>query len=136
MCYSTSVSLFVLQLQFELLLPTLNFMYLTSLPKQKYNETNQQQQNNKTQCSCCQPIKVSEGESVVKCTVDQSGPGEYNIKYTPTVRGRHKLTVLVDGQQVEDSSFSVSVSISPTQLGKPLEVWTTGQSDPQDIKLI
>ena len=30
----------------------------------------------------------------------------------------------VDGQQVEGSPFSVSVSISPTQLGKPVKVWT------------
>ena len=70
--------------------------------------------------------------SVVKCTVDQSCPGEYNIKYTPTVRGRHELTVSVDGQQVEGSPFSVSVSISPTQLGKPVKVWT-GMSDPQGV---
>ena len=69
-------------------------------------------------------LKSLRDGSVAKCTVDQSGPGEYNIKYTPTVRGRHKLTVSVDGQQVEGSPFSVSVSISPTQLGKPVKVWT------------
>ena len=69
-------------------------------------------------------LKSLRDGSVVKCTVDQSGPGEYNIKYTPTVRGRHKLTVSVDGQHVERSPFSVSVSISPTQLGKPVKVWT------------
>ena len=56
--------------------------------------------------------------------MDQSGPGEYNIKYTPTVLGRHKLTVSVDGQQVQGSPFSVSVSISPTELRKPVKVWT------------
>ena len=60
----------------------------------------------------------------MKCTAEKSHLGEYNIKYTPTVRGRHKLTVSVDGQQVEGSPFSVSVSISPTQLGKPVKVWT------------
>ena len=69
-------------------------------------------------------LKSLRDGSVVKCTVDQSGPGEYNIKYTPTVRGRHELTVSVDGQQVEGCPFSVSVSISPTQLGKPVKVWT------------
>ena len=70
--------------------------------------------------------------SIVQCTVDQSGPGEYNIKYTPTVRGRHELTVLVDCHQVESSPFSVSVSISPTQLGKPVKVWT-GPSYPHGV---
>ncbi len=61
--------------------------------------------------------------SVMKCNVDQSGPGEYRIQYTPTVRGRHELTVSVDGQQVAGSPFPVFVSISPTQLDKPVKVW-------------
>ena len=60
---------------------------------------------------------------LIKCEVDQSRPGEYRIQYTPTVRGRHELTVLVDGQQVAGSPFPVFVSIHPTQLGKPVKVW-------------
>ena len=62
--------------------------------------------------------------SVVQCDVDQSGPGEYRIQYTPTVRGRHELTVSVDGQQVAGSPFPVFVSIPPTQLGNPVKVWS------------
>ncbi len=58
----------------------------------------------------------------MKCYVDQSGPGGYRIQYTPTVRGRHELTVSVDGQQVAGSSFPIIVSISPTQLDKPVKV--------------
>ena len=77
-------------------------------------------------------LKCLRDGSVVKCTVDQSGPGEYNIEYTPTVRGRHELTVSVDGLQVEGSPFSMSVSISPTQLGKPVKVWT-GISYPHGV---
>ena len=75
--------------------------------------------NNKTprrSVAVVSELKSLRDGSVMKCTVDQSGPGEYNIKYTPTVRGRHKLTVLVDCRQVEGSPFSVSVSISPTLL--------------------
>ena len=60
--------------------------------------------------------------SVIKCNVNQSSYGEYRIQYTPTVRGRHELTVLVDGQQVAGSPFPVFVSIPPTQLGKPVKV--------------
>ncbi len=62
--------------------------------------------------------------SVIKCKVDQSGPGEYRIQYTPTVRGRHELSVSVKGQQVAGSPFPVFVSISPTQLGKPVNMWS------------
>ncbi len=61
--------------------------------------------------------------SVIKCKVDQSRPGEYRIQYTPTVRGHHELSVSVDGQQVAGSPFPVFVSISPTQLGKPVNMW-------------
>ena len=77
-------------------------------------------------------LKTLRDGSVVKCTVDQSGPGEYNIKYTPTVRGCHELTVSVDGQEVKGSPFSMLVSISPTQLGKPVKMWT-GLSCPYGI---
>ena len=88
--------------------------------------------NNKTprhSVAVVSELKSLRDGSVVKCTVDQSGPGEYNIKYTPTVRGHHELSVSVDGQQIEGNPFSVSVSISATQLGKPVKVWT-GISDP------
>ena len=68
-------------------------------------------------------LKSIYDESVIKCDVDQSGPGEYRIQYTPTVRGRHELTVLVDEQHVAGSPFSVFVSIPPTQLGKPVSIW-------------
>ena len=60
--------------------------------------------------------------TVIKCNVNQSSSGEYHIQYTPIVRGRHELAVLVDGQQVAGSPFPVFVSIPPNQLGKPVKV--------------
>ena len=72
--------------------------------------------------------------SVVKCDVDQSGPGKYRIQYTPTVRGRHELTVSVNGQQIAGSPFPVFVSIPPTHLGKPVQVWN-GLKDVNGIAL-
>ena len=79
-------------------------------------------------------LKSIYDESVIKCDVDQSGPGEYRIQYTPTVRGRHELTVLVDEQHVAGSPFSVFVSIPPTQLGKPVSIWD-GISRPAGISI-
>ena len=61
---------------------------------------------------------------ITECKVGQAGAGQYSIQCTPTVRGRHELTVSVDGQQVAGSPFPVFVSIPPTQLGKPVKVWT------------
>ena len=60
--------------------------------------------------------------SVIKCDVQQLEAEKYCLKYTPTVRGCHELTVTVDGQHVADSPFPVFVSISPTELGKPVKV--------------
>ena len=60
---------------------------------------------------------------ITECKVDQTGAGQYSIQCTPTVRGRHELTVSVDEQQVAGSPFPVFVSIPPTQLGKPVKVW-------------
>ena len=62
--------------------------------------------------------------SVVQCSVHQLGAGKYHIWYTPTVRGHHQLTVSVNEEQVADSPFPVSVSISPTLLGKPVKIVT------------
>ena len=61
---------------------------------------------------------------ITECKVGQTGAGQYSIQCTPTVRGRHELIVSVDGQQVAGSPFPVFVSIPPTQLGKPVKVWT------------
>ena len=69
-------------------------------------------------------LKFLSNGSVVQCVVHQLGAAKYSIQYTPTVRGRHQLTVSVNGQQIADSPFPVSVSISPTLLGQPVKVIT------------
>ena len=61
---------------------------------------------------------------ITECKVGQTRAGQYSIQYTPTVRGCHELTVSVNWQQVAGSPFPVFVSIPPTQLGKPVKVWT------------
>ncbi len=72
--------------------------------------------------------------SVIKCEVKRSKKtGEYLIQYTPTARGRHELSVIIDGkQQVAGSPFTMSVSVHPTRLGKPVKVWT-GLKEPTGI---
>ena len=67
--------------------------------------------------------------SIVKCIVDLIGGNEYCIRYTPVIRGRHELTVIVNEQEVAGSPFPVFVSIHPSKLGKPVSVIQI-QSDP------
>ena len=81
--------------------------------------------NKQTKRNCkvsCQIESLHNGV-IADENIDDDGSGRYSIQYTPTVRGRHELTVLIDGQHVAGSPFPVFVSIHPTQLGKPVKVW-------------
>ena len=75
-------------------------------------------------CKVSCSLKSLYNNVITKCKVGQTGAGKYSIQCTPTVRGRHKLTVSVDRRQVAGSPFPVFVSIPPTQLGKPVKMWT------------
>ena len=61
--------------------------------------------------------------SLIRCGVEAIGAGECCIHYTPTVRGRHELSISVDGQPVAGSPFPVLVCSPPTLLYKPVKVW-------------
>ena len=62
--------------------------------------------------------------STTQCQVESVKDGEYFIQYTPSVRGRHELTVSLNGLEVTGSPFPVFVSIHPSQLGKSVKVIT------------
>ncbi len=66
----------------------------------------------------CQLKSLSNG-SIVNCTVGKASGGCF---YRPTVRGRHKLIITSNRQEVPGSPFPVFVTIPPTQLGKPVKV--------------
>ena len=79
---------------------------------------------NNRKCKVTCHIKSHHNGVTTDCAIDKDGPGRYSIQYTPTVRGRHELTVLINGHHVAGSPFPVYVSIHPTQLGKPVKIWT------------
>ena len=47
---------------------------------------------------------------------------KYTLQYTPKVRGRHQLSITVNGGHILGSPFSVFVRIPPTKLGTPVKV--------------
>ena len=79
---------------------------------------------NNRKCKVTCHIKSLYDGVTTDCAIDKDGPGRYRIQYTPIVRGRHELTVLINGHHVAGSLFPVYVSIHPTQLGKPVKIWT------------
>ena len=70
--------------------------------------------------------------SSVQATVTPKAAGIYTITFTPHVRGRHDLTVTVNGKEIAGSPFRVFVKIHPTQLGQPVHT-ITGLSLPWAI---
>ena len=78
--------------------------------------------NKKCKVAC--HIKSLHDGVTTNCGIEKDVPGRYSIQYTPTVRGRHELTVLINGHHIAGSPFPVYVSIHPTQLGKPVKIWT------------
>ncbi len=54
--------------------------------------------------------------------VKQTGKGLFEVSYTPRVRGRHELTVDIEGRTVAGSPFLVFVKIPPSSLREPVAV--------------
>ena len=87
---------------------------------------------NNRKCKVTCHIKSLCNGVTTDCVIVKEGPDRYSIQYIPTVRGRHELTVLINGSRVAGSPFPVYVSIHPTQLGKPVKIWT-GIAKPSGI---
>ena len=79
---------------------------------------------NNRKCKATCHIKSLYDGVTTDCGIVKDGPGRYSIQYTPTVCGRHELTVLINGHHVAGSPFPVYVFIHPTQLVKPIKIWT------------
>ena len=86
----------------------------------------------KRECAVTGQLKSLMNDSNVKCNIDRSKGNEYRILCTPTVHGRHELTVTVNGQEVAGSPFPVFVSIHPSKLGKPVKI-IPGLNNPTDV---
>ena len=72
--------------------------------------------------------------SSVQADVVGKGARVYHFTYTPQIRGRHDLTVKVNGQDIAGSPFRGFVKIHPTQLGPPVRT-ITGVNQPLDIAI-
>ena len=81
--------------------------------------------------SCEIPLVV-EGElcslvdgSVINIHGESKAKGRYQLAYTPITRGRHNLSITVNGRQIVGSPFQSVVRVDPTQLGKSVKHFTT-----------
>ena len=77
-------------------------------------------------------LKSLYNASPITTNIKDIGANQYQVQFTPTLRGRHKLTVSVDGRQVAGGPFPVFVSVPPTQLDRPVKGFH-GLSSPRGI---
>ena len=87
---------------------------------------------NNRKCKVACHIKSLYNRVTTDCVIEKYRSSRYSILYTPTLRGRHELTVLINGHHVAGSPFPVHIFVHPTQLGKPVKIWT-GISRPLGI---
>ena len=59
--------------------------------------------------------------SVVETTQTSKDEATYDVQYTATQRGRHQLSVAVNGVEIHGSPFAVFIKTPPTQLGTPVQ---------------
>ena len=71
--------------------------------------------------------------SVVETTQTRKDEATYEVQYTATQRGRHQLSVAVNGVEIHGSPFAVSIK-PPTQLGTPVQV-IRGLNEPYCITI-
>ena len=79
----------------------------------------------------CQ-IKSLPTGSVSRPKIEVKDAGRYDISYTPTVHGRHELSISAYGQPIPGSPFTMTVYISPAKLDKPVNIWG-GVTEPSGL---
>ena len=68
----------------------------------------------------------------VAASVEKTGHNHYQISYQPTIKGRHRLHIYADGEDIKGSPFSLSVKSPVKRLGTPL-MSIDNISTPQNI---
>ena len=77
---------------------------------------------------------LADPSCVMLASVAPTNADADTITFTPRVRGRHDLTVTVNGKEIAGSPFRVFVKIHPTQLGQPVRT-ITGLKAPWGIAI-
>ena len=76
--------------------------------------------------SCIEPQNVTAelqskvDGSTIQGDVEPKNAGTYEVSYCPKIRGRHELTVCINGNPIVGSPFDVFVAHPPTELCEPV----------------
>ena len=59
-------------------------------------------------------------KAIVQTDIQKQEKNHYKIAYQPTKRGKHRLSIKVNGREIQDSPFIIAVTSSPQSLGHPV----------------
>ena len=79
-------------------------------------------------------LTASKDPQPAGCTIKEMAPGKYAISYTPISRSPHQLRVMVGGEEIPGSAFTLPV-LAPTleTIGQPLLVAVKGLKRPEGV---
>ena len=79
----------------------------------------------------CELVSESTGEKI-DCSMKKTEPsGQYEISYQATSRGRHQLHIIVEGEHIKGSPFTVTVI---KKLGTPIKI-ISGVKEPWGVAI-
>ena len=69
----------------------------------------------------------------IQCSIKESSQlGQFNVVFTPAIRGLHQLHVTINDNEIPDSPVSVPVSVPPEMRGTPVKT-ITGLNGPTGV---
>ena len=81
--------------------------------------------------NCC--LTPSDNTCPIQCSIKESSQlGQYNVVFTPAIRGLHQLRVIVNDNEIPGSPVSVPVSVPPEMRGTPVKT-ITGLKRPSGV---
>ena len=67
-------------------------------------------------------LSSADDSQLISCDINDTQSGNYDISFTPRIRGKHQLTIRLGGVNIPGSSFTLHIIPSPEMRGKPVNI--------------
>ena len=67
-------------------------------------------------------LSSADDSQLISCDINKTQSGNYDIRFTPRIRGKHQLTIRLGGVNIPGSPFTLHITISPEMRGKPVNI--------------
>lgn len=78
-------------------------------------------------------VPVLRADLSILARIEPISANQIKVMFVPRIRGKHKLTVKVDGAQVMNSPFMLVATMPPTSLTEPICTLVTGLQQPTSV---